>query len=540
MTKPSGLTSLLLGLSQSYPPLGDVLSTRLNILRMRELTQKEANELASEISSKLREIEQEEKKTVSHAVTSILTSIDDLRKSKAIGPLKTSLDDISDPRLSPSDMLLSVSDLLKVMGAQIESLRSEQAKIRRRDVDLEKKSDQTIIQADITSAGRRILSQMSSLLKMVLNTGVNDPNVIKLSQLCHASLKKNDIDFFSAIEIVEQVSHVMLQMQTMRGNIETEFMHSINNQLVGMHSMISKLMETTTIFERASDSERQKLLQMLNSFKMEVDESTNFQDMKKTVVENIELLHRTVNTTITKMALESRQLNRALEQAKQDIRQAHAELTGIKDSHANMANLVQETKIQAVTDHLTSLWNRAEFSSDMQLIKNRIAAGTPLTYSLIVIDIDKFKYINDTYGHAVGDLVLQAFSRLINDVLSEDKIIIPNKSPIPVTDYVKAYRMGGEEFSLRCLGFQHKTAVNLAEKIRQHIEKQRFSFNNGNSILKITASFGVATKTQNELIDVDEMYVIADKAMYQSKSNGRNRVSYFDSLSSQYHTIDHN
>ncbi len=158
-------------------------------------------------------------------------------------------------------------------------------------------------------------------------------------------------------------------------------------------------------------------------------------------------------------------------------------------------------EIKAATDSLTRVSNRRSLEVSMQDAMNQaIAHGKGLCF--VVMDIDNFKTINDTYGHAVGDAVLREFSALVSTTIRTEDIF---------------GRWGGEEFLLVCEGLSIEKAVFLAEKIRGRVEANRFE-----GLPSVTCSFGVACMTQEDTVQT--LFDKADAAMYEAKRAGRNRV----------------
>ncbi len=168
-----------------------------------------------------------------------------------------------------------------------------------------------------------------------------------------------------------------------------------------------------------------------------------------------------------------------------------------------IADLFQAVKEQAVTDSMTGLFNRRYFEEFIK--KEAIRAERQnQNFSVISLDLDHLKQINDVYGHNYGDIAIKA----IADVLKV------NARSIDV-----AARMGGEEFNLILPGVDSAGALVAAERIRKAIEGVELD-----KIGHITASIGVATYLEQS-DDLDELLELADQAMYESKRKGRNRVS---------------
>lgn len=169
----------------------------------------------------------------------------------------------------------------------------------------------------------------------------------------------------------------------------------------------------------------------------------------------------------------------------------------------SQARLFAEKEQQSLTDALTGCLNRRGF--DLQLESDlRLAAGTHQPLSLVMVDIDHFKRVNDTYGHATGDQVLRAIAAVLREEIGGG---------------ATAARFGGEEFALILpqRGIERTSA--LAERIRERVK----DMNVPDIDDTITASFGVASfpihgSSRAALIES------ADAALYQAKNTGRNRV----------------
>ncbi|NVJ67151.1 MAG: diguanylate cyclase [Gammaproteobacteria bacterium] len=160
-------------------------------------------------------------------------------------------------------------------------------------------------------------------------------------------------------------------------------------------------------------------------------------------------------------------------------------------------NLLLESK--AFKDKLTGLHNRDFFEKAYAYHQE-----SDEIMSLLLIDIDSFKAINDQHGHLVGDITLQEISKLLQTSLRASDTLA---------------RWGGEEFALLCPYTDMSSALTLAEKLRTIIANHNFKH-----VGTITASFGVSTR--NEEDNLDSFFERADKALYQSKQTGRNKVSH--------------
>ena len=174
----------------------------------------------------------------------------------------------------------------------------------------------------------------------------------------------------------------------------------------------------------------------------------------------------------------------------------------IKDLHDAEQKLVD----MATHDHLTSLFNRREAYRKLgEELAISLQSQQPL--SLLLIDLDHFKRVNDTHGHSAGDIVLQSVADAMRQCIKTEGFCC---------------RYGGEEFLVVLPGASLETAIAVAEKLRLQIEKLEMPVSPG-TLLRITASIGVATLKEGET--VDQLVSQADSAMYQAKKSGRNRIS---------------
>ncbi len=175
----------------------------------------------------------------------------------------------------------------------------------------------------------------------------------------------------------------------------------------------------------------------------------------------------------------------------------------------------QKLFIQASTDTLTGLYNRRQFFA---LTKQAFAVSTreKTPYCVIMLDIDHFKSINDTYGHDAGDIVLKHLSDIITQTLRKSDIIA---------------RWGGEEFIVFLQNTTPEKAVVPAEKLRAAVEATSVTV--GDQTIRFTISLGISI---SQITDVNLLQKEADLALYHSKENGRNQVTLYSSEFSQMPT----
>ena len=187
-----------------------------------------------------------------------------------------------------------------------------------------------------------------------------------------------------------------------------------------------------------------------------------------------------------------------------ELEEANRQLTLL---NRNLSNVNAKLSHMAVTDELTQLFNRREIVRCIKVALQKVQTAKTVL-SLIMIDIDFFKKVNDTYGHAVGDLVLKEAAAVIHDSLDEDREEI-------------AGRWGGEEFLVLLPSTTLQEAANLAEEIRRTFANHVFP-QAGHQ----TLSLGVTCTYGDE--DENKLFIRVDDALYRAKTGGRNQVVVLD------------
>jgi diguanylate cyclase (GGDEF)-like protein len=198
----------------------------------------------------------------------------------------------------------------------------------------------------------------------------------------------------------------------------------------------------------------------------------------------------------------------------------HEELVARVKVHLKIKKLQDELKRSnekllelSNTDHLTGLFNRRYMMEALDKeVQRSIRKGG--TLSLIILDIDHFKRVNDDYGHQQGDAVLQKVALLLQKELRT---------------YDCAARYGGEEFVAILPDSTLQESVFVADRIRQAVQGTRFDA--PLDTLNLTVSLGVACFSQEHATTVDGFIKIADDALYRAKTNGRNRIEFHDTNS---------
>lgn len=177
---------------------------------------------------------------------------------------------------------------------------------------------------------------------------------------------------------------------------------------------------------------------------------------------------------------------------------------GIKLSKIN-ENLIEKTKNlekKASTDYLTKLPNRRKFNSLVEYELKQVQRYPEMDFSILIFDIDNFKKINDTFGHDIGDKILQELAKIV-------KISLRNSD--------LACRWGGEEFAIALTHTSLEDSFLVAQKIRSSVENHKFVKN-----INVTCSFGLSQFHLNDTYAT--LFKRADEALYEAKNTGKNKV----------------
>lgn len=175
--------------------------------------------------------------------------------------------------------------------------------------------------------------------------------------------------------------------------------------------------------------------------------------------------------------------------------------------------LIEEIQKLTITDSMTSLYNRRYFD---EVFENnlKIQSRTKQPLVFIILDIDFFKQYNDTYGHQAGDLVIKIVAKNLRASLKRAGDM--------------AFRLGGEEFGILCIGMSHSEALSFANSIKERIENEKVKHEKNQVSNYLTISMGLIVIEPNTLYSTNEIYRFADEALYKAKENGRNQVVIYN------------
>lgn len=235
-----------------------------------------------------------------------------------------------------------------------------------------------------------------------------------------------------------------------------------------------------------------------------LDQATDLNELKLSISERLNLIQ-------TRLRGSRGEAERLVEGFEQRIDSLTAKIGDMEEESASLRESVAQARCEAFTDALTGLNNRHAFDCRLEEEFARWRRyNFPL--SLIIVDVDHFKKVNDTYGHLAGDKVLHVIGTHL-------------KQATRATDFPARY--GGEEFVVLLPEVDLNGARSVAEKIRQAVEEK--PFRSGDNRVNITVSCGVASFRQGDARR--SSFERADEALYRAKRGGRNRCCTEDQVS---------
>jgi diguanylate cyclase len=297
--------------------------------------------------------------------------------------------------------------------------------------------------------------------------------------------------------IADLVSEMRARVERQKGEIEI-FLKQMAERLGEIDSGFQQNM----ISQREAYEEGLELDKTVNVQVQEIEESVS----QAEDLEPLKLaLQRRIDVIRTHMQQYRVNEERRIERAEREVDQLNQRLQSVQEESASLRRRLQEERNLALVDTLTGIPNRFAYNERLQLEVARWRRyQSPLVLS--VWDIDRFKNVNDEYGHQAGDKALKLIARLFRDHVRE-------------TDFVARY--GGEEFVLLLPETQLENALVVAELMRKRVESCGFHFHG--APVPITISCGLSQFREGD--SAEQVFSRADAALYRAKAQGRNRCS---------------
>jgi len=339
-------------------------------------------------------------------------------------------------------------------------------------------------------------------LKISSGSGLvdNDIDLSKISKLLVSSFVPS---------IASSVNDTIAELSTkIRRNPELLESVSIEAEIKSAISLrIALDKESVKEMVQSIDGVLDKLsLRLIDMIERSDNSNSEIQDIKKELetyteksTTNFKVAHKKLYTIALALEENTKVLSN-------DLKGHSSEVSALSKKVRKLERELESAKKESKEDFLTKLYNRRALDDFMD-IKEAEFERYKRNYTIIMFDLDKFKDVNDNYGHDAGDAVLSAFAKIL-------------KKECRTVDIVG--RFGGEEFIAILSETNTKGGVIFAEKVRKHVQKARFMYKGER--ISVTVSSGVSERSRH--VSLSAVLNSADEYLYQAKDNGRNRVEY--------------
>lgn len=348
-------------------------------------------------------------------------------------------------------------------------------------------------QADIA---RHISSSLAHLLSQLPLPESARPQVEEVRQRISGGL--NWLELGQAIDKIADL--VVAAIGKGQRDFES-FLKSLDQRLAALQTILEESHQSHQDRRKSKDALAEAVRHQVNTMSSHVREATDLESLKTSVQTTLDRIIHSVEDFIQTEASREQELDRQL-------RELQDKLADMERESESIRQRLREEHDRALTDPLTGLPNREAYRERLQLEFDRWRRhGRPL--ALAIGDIDRFKSINDRFGHLAGDKVIRLVAREL-------------RNGIRRTDFVARY--GGEEFVLLLPETAAEAAEAVLEKLRRAIEALPFHFQE--EPVRVTLSFGLTEFQPGATLD--DLFAQADQALYRAKQEGRNRVARAD------------
>ncbi len=277
-----------------------------------------------------------------------------------------------------------------------------------------------------------------------------------------------------------------------------DFLVELSNDLYKMEEQLLSYQNYNKETHQIAANFHSDILSQAGDMHQALDSVNNLHDVRNLITSKLHTISQAIDTKQQSDEVRLREADTKITELQKNIKTYNQEIVQIREHATSLEK-------EVLLDELTQINNRRSY--DLQIRESlRRYQRTGELFSLILIDIDHFKRINDNYGHKAGDICLTEIAKLI-------------KTSLRQSDFLARY--GGEELVVILKGTNLRNARNVAEKIRFRIENTRFYYQE--KIISITISLGVTEVLPGDT-DPGVPFIRVDEAMYRAKKAGRNRV----------------
>lgn len=385
----------------------------------------------------------------------------------------------------------SVMDRMKAVNATAAALESVEQTADQAD----SRQDSPDAQAD-----RALIAQMS---KEVFDAVTGLANRIQLPPDKHEQLQaiihelNRNIEWKSLIGLLNRLIELIVSVLNDEQRALEQYLEELNKRLTFIRSSVEKAKSIRSDFIQEGQALDQRIQGHVRTIRQEVSRATSLNQLKDGISHELDDIVSSIDQFLQDSAEKERSMSDMMSELV-DI------ITDLEQQNQSIRDDFERTRRQAMTDLLTGLPNRSAYNQRLHEEYERyLRYGSPLT--LCVLDVDKFKSVNDDLGHSAGDKVLKILARQLRKLLRD-------------ADFIS--RHGGEEFIILLPETDIQDAMVAMEKLRRLVEETPFHFRG--KPVPITVSIGCAEFRNGDT--AESVFDRADHAMYRAKEQGRNRV----------------
>lgn len=350
---------------------------------------------------------------------------------------------------------------------------------------------QTVIIKHLKTAYQDILDQ--------LRLHLDEDSLERITQIGAQIRQGNRLEDFPDIrrEILQLISEYINTVSSER-ELTAEFIREIGKRLIDLETYILESLSVSHDQDQANQEFNLLLEKQIGELKSSVDFSKTLAELKESVVSRLEIINQVLVSKQKKDAIHQSTIDKRVSVLQQHLSEMTQRISTVNEQSKQMEQ-------ELLRDPLTGASNRRAYDRNIETEMNRYKRYQR-PFSLLLLDVDHFKKVNDTYGHAIGDKCLQEIIKRIQPTLRE-------------TDFLARY--GGEEFIVILPETTGEIARETAERLRSVVEN--IAFLHKKDQVTITISIGVTEVTASDATH-ESIFQRTDQALYEAKRSGRNRV----------------
>ena len=427
-----------------------------------------------------------ERERLANAITGTLKSWVDANRNRCDRRLAEDLNSVIAQLETSEDALSSLADVLEHIFQHAEMV-SPSADVEATDV---------VKPDSIFSTPTELIIAVKRIVDLI---PLEQQHRLLVSELAAALNERAAPD--ELVKRLQSIVELLEQRQDSQVDQVADFLKSMASRLADLQKSLQASYEESAELEGKEGRQADSLSESIEQMRSGIEDVTDLDELKSMVTRQLDGLASSFSDF-----KQSREARIRFMQAQ--YKQLREHLTHVESDACTAHTQIDLERKRALTDHLTGLPNRRAYEERLRSDLGRLERySTP--FSIMVIDIDHFKHINDSLGHLIGDRALKLVAQVLCKVLRS-------------SDFIARY--GGEEFVVLLAGVEAENALKGAEKLRRAIERAPFKYEG--KLVPIHVSVGV---TQARADDSSaRLFHRADKALYNAKEGGRNRVEYAD------------